>query len=204
MAFTPWPGLYTFWRGKMLKILSSAPTSYPRVQGEPLQGTSIPCAALDAADENKVPGLVVPMDEPGQPCGGGNRKGCAGAKEPAVGGQTGRQFGRVPPWVQGLPWFKAAKLRLQDSGGFVCPDLSRRPGMPRILTDFIRARVSVKSSEPAGKALHLHCVDNLQDAALFKGIVLGVGQGGLVKLPTDNVGTDISQLGAVGVSRRAK
>ena len=69
MAFTPWPGLYTFWRGKMLKILSSAPTSYPRVQGEPLQGTSIPCAALDAADENKVPGLVVPMDEPDSPVG---------------------------------------------------------------------------------------------------------------------------------------
>ena len=79
-AFTPWPGLYTFWRGKWLKILSSAPSSYPRVRSRLQQGTNVPCATLDAAYENKAPGLVVPLDEPDSPVGVLTGRGVLGIK----------------------------------------------------------------------------------------------------------------------------
>ena len=56
-AFTPWPGLYTRWKGRNLKIVDAAP--------------------LSGAAE---PGLVVPLDEPGIPCGVGTGEGVLGLK----------------------------------------------------------------------------------------------------------------------------
>ena len=50
-AFTPWPGLFTYWKGKLLKILSATPLSYPSSQG------------AVSGDESE-PGLVVPLKEP--------------------------------------------------------------------------------------------------------------------------------------------
>lgn len=56
-AFTPWPGLFTRWKGRNLKIVDAAP---------------LPGAA--------EPGLVVPLDEPGIPCGVGTGEGVLGLK----------------------------------------------------------------------------------------------------------------------------
>ena len=56
-AFTPWPGLYTRWKGRNLKIVDAAP--------------------LSGAVE---PGQVVPLDEPGIPCGVGTGEGVLGLK----------------------------------------------------------------------------------------------------------------------------
>jgi len=56
-AFTPWPGLYTRWKGRNLKIADATP----------LPGST-------------GPGLVVPLDAPGIPCGVGTGEGILGLK----------------------------------------------------------------------------------------------------------------------------
>ncbi len=47
-AFTPWPGLFTYWQGRLLKVLSARPL-VEEIPGEP--------------------GLVVPLNEPGSAVG---------------------------------------------------------------------------------------------------------------------------------------
>lgn len=47
-AFTPWPGLHTYWKGRMLKITAASVVAVPQAAG----------------DENGDPGLVVEVNEP--------------------------------------------------------------------------------------------------------------------------------------------
>ena len=67
-AFTPWPGLFTYWEGKLLKIHSS---SYirPGGQGAPAKGTEVPAANSDVTEEGAVPGLVIPLEVAGSHVG---------------------------------------------------------------------------------------------------------------------------------------
>ena len=62
-AFTPWPGLFTYWKGKTLKILEAA-----------LSRSSVGVCS------GQEPGLVVPLDEPGTAAGVVTGRGVLGLK----------------------------------------------------------------------------------------------------------------------------
>ena len=63
-AFTPWPGLFTYWKGRMLKIIVASPIPAPRA----------------VANENASPGLVVEVRIPDIPVGVVTGKGVLGVK----------------------------------------------------------------------------------------------------------------------------
>ena len=60
-AFTPWPGLFTFWHGRTLKILSATPLNYDITQSNYSDVANIPPESPDKL----APGLVVILNEPG-------------------------------------------------------------------------------------------------------------------------------------------
>ena len=61
-AFTPWPGLYTRWKGSMLKILSAVPLGSTRLT-ETGGEVELPRFAQGLDAENKEPGLAVRLGE---------------------------------------------------------------------------------------------------------------------------------------------
>ena len=63
-AFTPWPGLFTFWHGRTLKILSATPLNYDITQSNYSDVANIPPESPESPDK-LAPGLVVILNEPG-------------------------------------------------------------------------------------------------------------------------------------------
>jgi len=73
-AFTPWPGLYTRWKGKLLKVLAAVPLPQPA---------------------QAPPGTVVPLDNQDTPCGVTTGDGILGLRRLQLEGgkaQDARQF----------------------------------------------------------------------------------------------------------------
>ena len=88
-AFTPWPGLFTRWQGKVLKLLD--------VVALP------PEAAISIAE----PGQVVPLGVPDVPAGVGTSTGVLGLKTLQLEGRRAVQAGE---FLQGHPEFLGARL----------------------------------------------------------------------------------------------
>ena len=93
-AFTPWPGLFTYWKGKLLKILSAAP----------LLSLSSGSGALGLESE---PGLVVPLQEPDIAAGVMTGKGILGLKRLQL---EGRRPVSSQEFILGYGDFPASKL----------------------------------------------------------------------------------------------
>ena len=93
-AFTPWPGLFTYWKGKLLKILSAAP----------LLSLSSGSGALGLESE---PGLVVPLQEPDIAAGVMTGKGILGLKRLQL---EGRRPVSSQEFILGYGDFAASKL----------------------------------------------------------------------------------------------
>ena len=93
-AFTPWPGLFTYWKGKLLKIISAAPLSSLSSGG----GVSW---------EANEPGLVVPLEEPDIAAGVVTGKGVLGLRRLQL---EGRRPASSQEFIQGYGDFLASKL----------------------------------------------------------------------------------------------
>ncbi len=87
-AFDPWPGLYTNWDGKTLKLL----------EVEPLPAT---------AAEEVAPGVVVALDEGETPIGVGAVDGVLGLKSLQL---EGRRAVSAAEFLRGYPQFVGAQL----------------------------------------------------------------------------------------------
>ena len=85
-AFTPWPGLFTYWKGQLLKILSAIPLE------EDIPGVS---------------GLAVPLKEPGIAVGVVTGRGILGLKSLQV---EGRRPVSSEEFVRGYRDFPGSKL----------------------------------------------------------------------------------------------
>ncbi len=87
-AFTPWPGLFTHWRGQVLKLL------------EVTDSPNLP--EVDAA-----PGRVVRLDQVGAPAGIGTAQGVLGLKRVQL---EGRSPTAADEFLKGYPQFIGAQL----------------------------------------------------------------------------------------------
>ena len=87
-AFTPWPGLFTHWRGQVLKLL------------EVTDSPNLP--EIDAA-----PGRVVRLDQVGAPAGIGTAQGVLGLKRVQL---EGRSPTAAAEFLKGYPQFIGAQL----------------------------------------------------------------------------------------------
>ncbi len=87
-AFTPWPGLFTHWRGQLLKLL------------EVTDSPNLP--EVDVA-----PGKVVRLDAPGVPAGIGTAQGVLGLKRVQL---EGRSPTAAAEFLKGYPQFIGAQL----------------------------------------------------------------------------------------------
>lgn len=87
-AYTPWPGLFTHWRGQVLKLLEAAVRPRPD----------------DAADE---PGLVVALPQDETPVGIVTADGVLGLKTLQL---EGRRPAVARDFLQGYPQFVGSKL----------------------------------------------------------------------------------------------
>ncbi len=87
-AFTPWPGLFTHWRGQVLKLLEVA------------DSPNLP--EIDAA-----PGRVVRLDQVGAPAGIGTAQGVLGLKRVQL---EGRSPTAAAEFLKGYPQFIGAQL----------------------------------------------------------------------------------------------
>ena len=87
-AFTPWPGLFTHWRGQVLKLL---------------EVTDSP----DFPEDNVAPGRVVHLDATGVPAGIGTAHGVLGLKRVQL---EGRSPTAVAEFLKGYPQFIGAQL----------------------------------------------------------------------------------------------
>ena len=92
-AFTPWPGLFTYWKGKLLKILSAATFLHP--------------PGLGISGDRDQFGLVVPLDEPGIPAGVVTAWGVLGLKRVQV---EGKRSITCEELLRGYGDFLGAKL----------------------------------------------------------------------------------------------
>ena len=61
-AFTPWPGLFTRWKGKTLKILSAAPLLHLPEESSSLSEGALLSTSYMPLGEGDAPGLVVPVN----------------------------------------------------------------------------------------------------------------------------------------------
>ena len=87
-AYTPWPGLFTHWRGQVLKLL------------EVTDSPNLP--EVDAA-----PGRVVRLDQVGAPAGIGTAQGVLGLKRVQL---EGRSPTAAAEFLKGYPQFIGAQL----------------------------------------------------------------------------------------------
>ncbi len=87
-AFTPWPGLFTHWRGQVLKLL------------EVTDSTNLPEVDL-------APGRVVRLDQAGAPAGIGTADGVLGLKGVQLEGRSPTGAGE---FLKGYPQFIGAQL----------------------------------------------------------------------------------------------
>ena len=92
-AFTPWPGLFTHWRGQVLKLLEVTDSrNFPEVS---------------APEVNVAPGRVVPLDVAGVPVGIGTAQGVLGLKRVQL---EGRSPTGAADFLKGYPQFIGAQL----------------------------------------------------------------------------------------------
>ena len=87
-AFSPWPGLFTTWEGKTLKLLDVIPSP-------------------SSAAPHAVPGLVVPLSIPEAPAGVVTGNGILGLRCVQL---EGRRAVPTPELLQGYPQFLGAQL----------------------------------------------------------------------------------------------
>lgn len=95
-AYTPWPGLYTFWEGKLLKLLSVS---------------VLPIEALPGAARDRLPGSVVPLSGPlsneETPLGVITGEGILGLRSLQL---AGRKVVPSPEFLRGYPAIMDAQL----------------------------------------------------------------------------------------------
>ncbi|PKB78647.1 MAG: methionyl-tRNA formyltransferase [SAR202 cluster bacterium Io17-Chloro-G9] len=91
-AYTPWPGLYTFWEGKVLKLLSV---------------TDLPTDAIPEAARDRSPGSVVPLSSEETPLGVITGLGVLGLKSLQL---EGRKAVPAPEFLRGYPTMMGAQL----------------------------------------------------------------------------------------------
>ncbi|MCH7621002.1 MAG: methionyl-tRNA formyltransferase [Chloroflexi bacterium] len=92
-AFTPWPGLFTHWRGQVLKLLEVT--------------DSLNFPELNLPGVNVAPGRVVRLDVAGVPAGIGTAHGVLGLKKVQL---EGRSPTAVAEFLKGYPQFIGAQL----------------------------------------------------------------------------------------------
>jgi methionyl-tRNA formyltransferase len=64
-AFTPWPGTFTFWRGRRLKVLEASPL--PHWTGDASPGTVVEVDDDSPSGATHLPGTVVGLDDGSPP-----------------------------------------------------------------------------------------------------------------------------------------
>ena len=104
-AFTPWPGLFTYWKGGLLKILSAAVVDRA-VGHRGVDVRELPASAEDNLS-GQEPGLVVPLDGPDVVVGVGTGRGVLGLKRLQLEGRrpvSSREF------LQGYREFLGSRL----------------------------------------------------------------------------------------------
>ena len=95
-AFTPWPGLFTHWRGQVLKLLEvTDPPDSPEVK------------KTEVTEVNIAPGRVVRLDAAGVPAGIGTAQGVLGLKRVQL---EGRSPIAAAEFLKGYPQFIGAQL----------------------------------------------------------------------------------------------
>ena len=87
-AYTPWPGLFTSWDGKGLKLVDV-----------------VPLPALDATES--IPGAVVELEHPGVPCGVVTGEGILGLRSVQL---EGRRASDASDFLRGYPSFLGSVL----------------------------------------------------------------------------------------------
>ncbi|MCI0879886.1 MAG: methionyl-tRNA formyltransferase [Chloroflexi bacterium] len=91
-AYTPWPGLFTQWEGKVLKLLDVADLGSP---------TGTPTGA------GNEPGLAVKLEEPGYPVGIATGRGVLGLRKVQLEGRRGVD---AAEFLLGYPRFIGSRL----------------------------------------------------------------------------------------------
>ena len=87
-AYTPWPGLFTSWEGKLLKLVDV-----------------VVLPALEATDP--APGAVVESEHPGAPCGVVTGEGILGLRSVQL---EGRRVSNASDFLRGYPSFPGSVL----------------------------------------------------------------------------------------------
>lgn len=105
-AYTPWPGLFTHWKGQMLKLLDVAAlpedaSLTPISEGDPSLSSS------DKGGEEPAPGLVVPLPLRDTPVGVGTSRGILGLKLVQL---EGRRAVTAGEFLRGYPDFLYSQL----------------------------------------------------------------------------------------------
>ena len=100
---TPWPGLFTYWRGKLLKILSAVPTQLGDSISESSPGAG-PSGVLPRTEE---PGVVVSLKEPGVALGVVTGRGVLGLRTLQL---EGRRPVSSEEFLRGYGQFSGSKL----------------------------------------------------------------------------------------------
>ena len=91
-AYTPWPGLFTQWEGKVLKLLDVA---------------DLPSPAGAFTGAEKEPGLAVKLEEPGYPVGIATGQGVLGLRKVQL---EGRRAVDAAEFLSGYPRFIGSRL----------------------------------------------------------------------------------------------
>ena len=92
-AYTPWPGLFTHWKGKALKLLTALPLPHAPVP--------------DASVADAGPGRVVALEEPGFPAGVATGSGVLGLGSLQL---EGRRVVTAEEFLRGHQEFMGAQL----------------------------------------------------------------------------------------------
>ena len=100
---TPWPGLFTYWSGKLLKILSAVPTQL----GDSIREPSLGAGASDMFAQTREPGVVVSLKEPGVALGVVTGQGVLGLRTLQL---EGRRPVSSEEFLRGYGQFPGSKL----------------------------------------------------------------------------------------------
>ncbi len=91
-AFTPWPGLSTYWQGKLLRLVEVVPPAQPEAAG-----VTVPAA----------PGEVISLPSREIPLGIGTGQGVLGLKQVQL---EGRRATTAAEFLRGYPQFPGSRL----------------------------------------------------------------------------------------------
>ena len=106
-AFTPWPGLFTYWKGQLLKILSATPLCYPGLSSGAGEEKNLTTNGPNILVEELEPGLVVPLKEPGILVGVVAGRGVLGLKRVQI---EGRRPVSCEEFLRGYSGFLGSRL----------------------------------------------------------------------------------------------